>query len=237
MRIQTTMKSAKTVSTMITAAIIAVMANSALGAGNPEKGADVYKQCIACHSLEPKQNRTGPSLDGVFGRKAGTAPGFMRYSDALKNTNVVWNAKSLDAWLKDPREFLPNNLMIFRGISDQKARQDLIAYLKTVDSKRPSTTAKRPATRQGPPLADLKALTPKQQVTAIRHCADGYFVTLGTGNTYPFWEFNLRFKTDTSEYGPPKGKPAILQAGMRGDRASVIFSAPEEISAFIKEEC
>ena len=130
---------------------------------------------------------------------------------------MVWGAKSLDAWLKNPRDFLPNNLMSFEGISEPQVRQDLIAYLKITNSDSSSMTA--------------------QRVTAIRHCADTYFVTLGSGNTYPFWEFNLRFKTDSSKYGPYKGNPAILRASMRGDRAFVIFSTPEEISLFIKEQC
>ena len=221
-------KVAKIALTVVTAAITVT---PVLGAGNPEKGAEIYKQCLACHSLEPQQHLTGPSLAGVFDRKAGTAPGFLRYSSALKNTDVVWNAGSLDAWLRNPREFLPNNLMSFRGISEPQSRQDLIAFLKAATSESP------PMTTQQAPLADLKATTPQQRVTAIRHCADTYFVTLASGNTYPFWEFNLRFKTDSSKYGPYKGKPAILRASMRGDRAFVIFSTPEEISLFIKEQC
>ncbi len=215
----------------LTVIIAAITANTVLGAGNPEKGAEIYKQCFACHSLEPKLHLTGPSLAGIFDRKAGTAPGFLRYSNALKNADVVWNAESLDAWLRNPRDFLPNNLMSFDGISEPQARQDLIAYLKVANS------GSSPMTAQRVPLTDLKTTTPNQRVTAIRHCADTYHVTLGSGNTYPFWEFNLRFKTDSSKYGPYKGKPAILRASMRGDRAFVIFSTPEEISLFIKEQC
>ncbi len=84
---------------------------------------------------------------------------------------------------------------------------------------------------------DLKDTRLKQQVTAIRYCGDAYFVTLGTGATFTFWEFNLRFKTDSSKDGPPKGKPAIVQAGMQGDRAFVVFAGPAEISTIIKKQC
>jgi len=52
-----------------------------------------------------------------------------------------------------------------------------------------------------------------------------------------FWEANLRFKTDSSDAGPAAGKPVIMRAGMMGDRASVFFAAPDEISAFIKHRC
>jgi cytochrome c len=154
MRNQTSQKVAKIVLAVITAAI---MANPVLGAGNPEKGAEIYQQCIACHSLEPKLHLTGPSLAGVFDRKAGTASGFLRYSNALKNADVVWDVKSLDAWLKDPSDFLPNNLMSFKGISEPQARQDLIAFLKVANSE------SSPMTAQRVPLTDLKS-------TTARHC-------------------------------------------------------------------
>ena len=85
--------------------------------------------------------------------------------------------------------------------------------------------------------AQSERYRPKQQVEAIRYCADAYFVTLATGKTFTFWEFNLRFKTDSSKDGPPKGKPAIVRAGMQGDRAFVVFSAPGEISTFVNRQC
>ena len=89
----------------------------------------------------------------------------------------------------------------------------------------------------GPARADLKTLGAERRVTAIRHCGDGYHVTTGDGRTVPFWEFNLRFKTDSSQLGPSPGKPALVRAGMQGDRGSVVFSSPAEISRFIEVRC
>ena len=66
---------------------------------------------------------------------------------------------------------------------------------------------------------------------------EGPTETLATGETFTFWEFNLRFKTDSSKDGPPKGKPGIVRAGMQGDRAFVVFAGPAEISTFIKKQC
>ncbi len=86
-------------------------------------------------------------------------------------------------------------------------------------------------------LPDLEEATPQQTVTTIRYCADAYYLTLGTGVTETFWEFNLRFKTDSSPDGPAKGQPVIVGAGMRGDRAQVVFSDPGEFSAFIRKDC
>jgi cytochrome c len=62
-------------------------------------------------------------------------------------------------------------------------------------------------------------------------------VTTKTGDNYQFWEFNVRFKSDSSENGPTKGNPVLIPAGMRGDRASVVFSSPEEICPLIHRKC
>jgi cytochrome c len=98
-------------------------------AGDPAEGAQVFRACAACHSLEPGQHRTGPSLADVFGRRAGTAEGFRRYSPALKEADVVWDEATLDPWIADPQAFIPGNRMVFRGLPDAKARADLIAYV------------------------------------------------------------------------------------------------------------
>jgi cytochrome c len=84
---------------------------------------------------------------------------------------------------------------------------------------------------------NLKKLEAAERVQAIRHCEDTYIVTTADGKTRDFWERNLRFKTDSSDEGPVKGAPAILRAGMMGDRASVIFAAPNEFGKFISTRC
>ena len=84
---------------------------------------------------------------------------------------------------------------------------------------------------------DLKQLSPDQQVTAIRNCRDSYFVTTAGGKTRAFWDHSLRFETDNTPFGPTSGAPAMLPAGMMGDRATIVFARPEEISPFIKPQC
>src|SRR6267142_2736049 len=85
--------------------------------------------------------------------------------------------------------------------------------------------------------ANLKKLEPGIQVKAISYCHDTYRVTTADGKTRAFWERNLRFRTDSSKDGPEKGSPAIMPAGMMGDRASVIFAAPDEIAKIIEPRC
>lgn len=101
---------------------------AALAAGDPKAGEAVYSRCLACHSLE--RNRTGPRHCGLFGRRAGTAPGFEEYSDAMKRSSIVWNEKTLDRFLADPMKTVPGTTMTYAGVKDPKERADLIAYLK-----------------------------------------------------------------------------------------------------------
>ncbi len=93
-------------------------------------GKQAFTQCAACHSVEAV-NGAGPSLRGIFGRKAGSFAGF-RYSRALKSAGISWDDKNLDTYLVDPQKLVPGNLMPFSGVPDAKQRADLIAYLKTV---------------------------------------------------------------------------------------------------------
>ena len=185
---------------------------------------------------------TGPSLAHLWGRKAGIAEGFARYSPALKSAEDVWNDETLDAWLADPKALVHGNSMTFQGIKDAKARADLIAFLESAGADGPAGQTAQGGMMgggmgRGPQMQNLKTLAPANQVTAIRYCRDTYRVTTATGELAPFWEFNLRFKTDSSDTGPAQGRPAIMGAGMMGDRASVIFADPAEISAFIEKRC
>lgn len=211
-------------------------AETASPSGDPARGAVAFRQCAACHSLEPSLHLTGPSLARILGRRAGTAEGFPRYSDALKKSGVVWNERALHEFLKNPQGSIPGNLMPFPGIQDEKRRADLIAYLRAADTGAESERTPRGG-GMGAPLVDLKNLAKNQQVRSIRYCGDTYYVTTGSGETIPFWEFNLRFKTDSSKSGPLKGTPALIRAGMMGDRAFLIFFSPEEMARMIETKC
>ena len=216
-------------------ALLALVGQAGAGAasGDPERGAQLFRSCLACHSLSPGEHRTGPSLAGMLGRRAGTAGGFTRYSPALQEADVIWTEATLDAWLADPQGVIPGNRMTFPGIDDEQARADLIAYLEAA-ADAPETPQDAGSQAEMP---DLKQLGPGHQIESIRYCGDTYHVTTADGQTTPFWEFNLRFKTDASDRGPHPAEPALLPASMMGDRAFVIFADPAEISAFIEKRC
>lgn len=109
--------------------IMAVAGPVAAQQGDAEAGEKVFNRCKACHSIEAGQNRVGPSLAGVVGRKSGSAAGFT-YSDAMKNSNLTWTEENLDKYLTDPKGFVPGNKMAFAGLKDAAERQNVIAYLK-----------------------------------------------------------------------------------------------------------
>jgi cytochrome c len=206
--------------------------------GDPVSGAKVFQACAACHSVKAGDHMTGPSLAHIWNSKAGASDDFQRYSDAMKNADMVWNASTLDKWLANPERFLPGSAMTFPGLQKPADRQDVIAYLKAVsENKAPAVKQQGRGMMMGGGKIDLKRAPPEGQVTSIGYCRDTYMVQTADGKIQKVWEFNLRFKTDSSKEGPPPGKPVIVGAGMQGDRASVVFTSPAEISSFIKQSC
>ena len=102
---------------------------------NPIRGKELYEsRCIGCHSIDA--NRTGPAHRGVFGRRAGTAPGY-QYSSALKESDVVWTRENLDRWLTNPESVIPGQRMGY-SVPDAQDRRDLIAYLKSISQSPPN---------------------------------------------------------------------------------------------------
>jgi cytochrome c len=96
-------------------------------AGDAERGKVLFmKRCTGCHSLD--QDKEGPHLKNVYGRKAGTIASF-QYSDALKSANVIWSEDTLDKWLTDTDSLVPNNDMSFH-VPKPEERADIIRFLK-----------------------------------------------------------------------------------------------------------
>ena len=110
-------------------ALALLLAGSAVAyaEGDPAKGEQVYHRCQGCHSID--RNRIGPMHKGLFGRTAGSVPGF-DYSAAMKNSGIVWTAATLDLFLQGPRQMVPGTKMTFVGLPKAQDRADLIAYLE-----------------------------------------------------------------------------------------------------------
>jgi cytochrome c len=93
-------------------------------------GERLWRQCQACHALNPGQNGVGPYLHGVVGRPKHSAEGFS-YSDALLSQDGDWTPENISAFLENPRAYAPGTAMAYNGMSDVEDRANLIAYLAT----------------------------------------------------------------------------------------------------------
>ena len=118
-------------------AMISIMASSV---SNPAAAQDVaageksFRKCLPCHSIGPgAANKVGPEQNGLDGRKAGTVPGFT-YSEANKNSGIVWNDATFKEYIADPRAKIPGTKMIFPGIKNPQEATDLWAYIKQFDA-------------------------------------------------------------------------------------------------------
>lgn len=227
----------------VAGAVFLMMAAAAVAAdGDAKRGASVYRACVACHSLGPNVHLTGPSLAGLWGKKAASIADYPRYSKALRVQEFIWDETTLNAWVAAPDAFVAGNYMTFRGIKDDKARGDLIAFLRLAlaPGGAKSVMAKGllpEQMAQGQVPEPLDRAGPEEQVTAVRHCRNSFFVVTADGSERPFWEMNLRLKVDSGPNGPKGGKPVLTQSGMQGDRASLVFSDPAQISAFVQSKC
>ena len=125
----------RTAGAMAVAVVLAVWHSApSFAAGDPDHGAKVYRQCMICHSIGPgAQNKIGPELNGLDGRKAGTVANFS-YSDANKNSGIVWSEVTFKDYIKDPRAKVPGTKMIFAGVKNQQQVNDLWAYVSQFDA-------------------------------------------------------------------------------------------------------
>jgi cytochrome c len=101
--------------------------------GDAAQGEQIFKKCAACHSVADKANKVGPSLLGVVGRKVASVADYS-YSDSMKEygaTGAVWDEKTLDTYLTDPKAIVAKTKMAFPGLKEQADRDNLIAFLKT----------------------------------------------------------------------------------------------------------
>jgi len=113
------------------AALVAIVAWPALADGDVAAGKKIYaKKCKVCHSVKAGQNKMGPSMAGIFGKKAGST-NFRKYK-GLKGSDIVWNQENLDKFLADPKKFLGKKTSMNSRLKGAKKRAAVIEYLKTL---------------------------------------------------------------------------------------------------------
>jgi len=112
-------------------AVLVALAATAATAARADSDTMFKRYCFICHSAEAGQNKVGPSLFGVVGRKSGEEAGF-NYSDAMQGAHLTWDQATLDKYLTDPKSVVPGTKMLFAGIKNDADRAAVIDYLKTL---------------------------------------------------------------------------------------------------------
>ncbi len=116
------------------AATMAAASAMAQGAGDPVAGAEVFKQCAACHGLgpNPPAGKAGPALNGIVGRKSAIDTGF-NYSPPMRSARLTWTEPTLARFLKAPKALIPGTRMLFNGLAADKDIADVVAFLSQYD--------------------------------------------------------------------------------------------------------
>src|SRR5262249_36602780 len=119
---------------LVLAAVIfastAAILSKAKAAGESATGEPGFAPCAVCHSTKEGENKIGPSLAGVFGRKSGSAPGY-NYSPAMQSAGITWDEQELDKYLANPPADVHGTKMVI-SVPSAEDRQNVIAYLKTL---------------------------------------------------------------------------------------------------------
>ena len=118
----------------VVCASTAAIVSKAEAAGDAAAGEHVFARCMVCHSPKAGENKIGPSLAGVFGRKSGSAPGY-NYSPALQSAGITWDEQELDKYLANPPADVHGTKMVI-SVPNAEDRQNVIAYLKTLKCRR-----------------------------------------------------------------------------------------------------
>jgi cytochrome c len=125
----------------LTLSAFVVIASSALAsaalaqdAADPAAGKTSFNKCLACHAIgEGAKNKVGPELNGIDGRKSGTAADY-NYSDANKNSGITWNEAQFKEYIKDPKAKIPGTKMAFAGIKSENEINNLWAFISQFDA-------------------------------------------------------------------------------------------------------
>jgi cytochrome c len=119
----------KLIHVLSAAAALALVSSTAFAAGDPDAGAKVFNKCAACHKIGPgAKNAVGPELNGINGRKSGTAEGYS-YSDANKNSGITWDEAKFKEYIAAPQKVVPGTKMTFPGLPNEPDRDNVWAYI------------------------------------------------------------------------------------------------------------
>lgn len=120
---------------LVIASVVIVASIGSTSAQDLAAGENSFKKCLPCHSVgEGAKNKVGPAQNGLEGRKSGTIEGY-NYTEANKNSGIIWNEETFSEYIKDPRAKIPGTKMVFAGIKNENEIKNLWAYLKQFDAE------------------------------------------------------------------------------------------------------
>jgi len=116
----------------LTALAMVLTVPATVQAGDAAAGEKLFKKCKSCHVVSKEQNKTGPHLVGIIGRPAASVESYKKYSNAMKDSGIVWDADTLSAYLENPKKYLKGTKMAFAGLKKQADRDNIIAYFESL---------------------------------------------------------------------------------------------------------
>ena len=154
---------------------------SLLPTADVAKGAEVFKKCAACHTVnQGGANGVGPNLYATLGEAIAQGKGGFAFSDALKSVGGKWNFENMNAWLTSPRKFAPGTKMTFAGLSNPQDRANVIAYLNTQGSNLPLPAAPAPGAEKAAADTGGNTAAATEKVETDRRGETGDIANTGT---------------------------------------------------------
>jgi cytochrome c len=118
---------------LILSTLVVIASSATALAQDAAAGKTSFNKCLACHAVgEGAKNKVGPELNGLDGRKSGTAPDY-NYSDANKNSGITWNEAQFKEYIREPKAKIPGTKMVFAGVKNDQEVNDLWAFLAQYD--------------------------------------------------------------------------------------------------------
>ena len=154
---------------------------SLLPTADVAKGAEVFKKCAACHTVnQGGTNGVGPNLYATLGEAIAQGKGGYAFSDALKSVGGKWNFDNMNAWLTSPRKFAPGTKMTFAGLSNPQDRANVIAYLNAQGSNLPLPAAPAPGAEKAAADTGGNTAAATEKVETDRRGETGDIANTGT---------------------------------------------------------
>jgi cytochrome c len=204
-----------------------------------KKGAAQFSKCYFCHSLKASVHMTGPSLAGIWNAKAASQKDFELYSDSLKKSGLVWDEKTMQNWLRNPKHLVPGTSMTYDFAGDDESLENLIEFLKvaTVPDGYKTVLNKKWISKEfadGQRPRSWIEPSDDQVVEKIEYCKSIYTIYRKASGVSKYWEENINLRVSASDRNGGIKSIRILPTGSLGDRFLILFPSFVSMNKSIK---